>query len=91
MKHKVVCVECGKTERIIVEKGKPVPDGWLYYGKLNVNVCQTDKFFYKPRDSEKGFLGKLEKVPNDCYDPNVKPKYVEFWVCKECDKKEAKP
>ena len=85
MKHKVVCAECGKTERIIIEKGKPMPDGWLYYGKLNVNACQTDKFFYKPKDPEKGFFGEFERVPNECYSPFVKPKYVELWVCKECD------
>jgi hypothetical protein len=86
MKHKVTCMDCGKVSRIEVEHGKKVESGWLYYGKLNINVCQTDKYFWRPKNPEKSFLGDLERVPNECYDPNVKPKYVELWVCPTCAK-----
>jgi len=83
MKHKVTCMDCGKTERIIVFRGKRIKSGWAYYGKINVNACQTRKYFLRPRDQTKIFEN-LEKVPNSCYDPNVKPKNVEMWSCPQC-------
>ena|SRR5271157_3481119 len=83
MKHKVTCMDCGRTEIIEVERGKPPPNGWQYFGKLNVNTCQTSKYFLRPID-QKNICGKCEKIPNECYDPKVKPKYAEMWVCPNC-------
>jgi len=76
-------MDCGKTERIIVEHGKRIMPEWYYYGKINVNGCKTSKYFLRPLD-QTSFLGPVEKIPNDCYDPQVKPKYVEMWTCPEC-------
>ena len=89
MKHKVTCMDCGKVSRIEVEHGKKIEADWLYYGKMNVNSCQTDRYFWKAKDNSKP-LENLVKVPNSCFDPKVKPKNVELWVCKECDEKGAK-
>lgn len=83
MKHRVTCMDCGKTERIEVEKGKHVMSGWAYYGKLNVNACQTDKYLYKTKRDAKDIFD-MERVLNACYDPEVKRKLVEMWVCPEC-------
>lgn len=85
MKHRVTCMDCAKTERIDLAKDTDY-GGWSYYGKLNINSCQTDKFFYKSRTPEKLDLDDLERVSNPCYNPKVKPKYVEMWVCPECEK-----
>ena len=88
MKHKVICMDCGKTERILIDD-KKIKSNWKYYGKINVNACQTDKFHYIQKDPAKGFGDEdnWEKVPNRCYNPSVKPKLVEMWVCPECSKK----
>ena len=83
MMHKVSCMDCGRTERIEVHYGQPIKSGWAYYGKLNINVCQTSKYFLKPKD-QKNLLGECEKIPNRCYDPKVKPKYAELWSCPKC-------
>lgn len=88
MKHKVTCMDCGKIERVEVERGKKIKSGWWYYGKTNINACQTDKFFWKAIDPAKGICDRdnMEKVPNPCYDPKVKPKLVEMWTCPDCVK-----
>lgn len=83
MKHKVVCMDCGKTERITVEHKKKIESEWRFYGKINVNSCQTDKYFWTAKDQTKP-LENMVKVPNSCYDPHVKPKFVELWVCPNC-------
>ena len=83
MKHKVTCMDCGKTERIIVEHGKKVLGGWGYYGKMNINSCQTDKYHYTSKDPKK-VLEDLVLVPNACYDPSVKRKMAELWSCPDC-------
>ena len=91
MMHRVTCMDCGKTERIEVEHHKKIESGWVYYGKLNLNSCKTDKVFYKIREG--GTMLNLKdwiKVPNICYDPTVKPKNVELWECPECHKKDEK-
>jgi hypothetical protein len=82
MKHKVTCMDCGKTERIEVEHGKKIESNWKYFGTININSCQTDKYFYKQKHPEKPFdIDDFEKAPNSCYDPNIKPKFVEMWEC----------
>ena len=83
MKHKVTCMDCGKTERIIVEHGKKVSGGWGYYGKMNINSCQTDKYHYTPKDP-KGDIFDWKRVPNSCYNPKIKRKMVELWSCTTC-------
>lgn len=82
MKHKVTCMDCGKTERIIIQPSDKITK-WGYYGKINVNGCKTSKYFLKPKD-QKNILGECEKIPNSCYDASVKPKYVELWSCPQC-------
>lgn len=85
MKHKVTCMDCGKTEPIEIQKG--LPNGgseWGYYGKLNVNSCQTSKFLLKQRVQGKLDFNDMVKIDNPCYDPKVKPKYVEVWCCPQC-------
>jgi hypothetical protein len=85
MKHKVTCMDCGKTAIIEVKRGKKIRSDWWYYRKININACQTSKYFLKIKDQSnpKWLLDKnnVEKVPNSCYDPKVKPKYVELWEC----------
>ena len=90
-KHLVQCMDCEKTERIEVTVGQKVESGWVYWGKIDVNSCQTNKFFWGLKDNSKGFCDKdnMKKVPNSCYDPRVKPKFVEMWECPECSKKEV--
>ena len=90
MKHKVTCMDCGKTDRIEVTVGKKVESGWIYWGKINVNSCQTDKFHWRMKDQSKGFGDEdnTEKVTNPYYNPKVKPKFVEMWECPECVKVE---
>ena len=83
MKHKVTCMDCGKIERIEVEHDKKIECGWFYYGKLNVNCCETDKFFWTAKDQSKP-LENMVKVPNSCFDPIVKPKFAELWICPSC-------
>jgi len=83
MKHEVTCMDCGKTEHIEVYHGQPIKSGWVYYGKLNVNTCETSKYFLRPKDQTKIFEN-CERIPNNCYDPTVKPKYVEMWTCPQC-------
>ena len=90
MKHKVTCMDCDKTERIEVEKGKKIMCGWAYYGKLDVNVCRTNKYFYKaPEGVDFCDFEKHVRVKNSCYNPSVKRKYVEMWVCPACLEKEG--
>ena len=88
MKHKVTCMDCGKTDRIEVERGKKIHSDWRYWGKININSCQTDKFFWETKDPSKGFGDEDNwvKVPNSCYNPKIKPKYVEMWECLDCTK-----
>ena len=87
MKHKVTCMDCGKTERILIE-GKEIKSNWKYYGKINVNACQTDKFHFIIEGSLLDSKN-WKKIPNRCYNPSVKPKLVEMWVCPGCFKKIA--
>ena len=86
MKHKVICMDCGRTERIEVERGKKIESDWVYWDKINVNACQTDKFHWKVNGS---LLDRKnwKKIPNLCYNPEVKPKMVKIWECPECSKK----
>jgi len=76
-------MDCGKTERIEVHHGQHIDSDWAYYGKLNINGRQTSKYFLKPIDPDNLF-GAVEKIPNSCYDPKVKPKNVEMWSCPQC-------
>jgi len=61
MKHKVVCSLCGKSE-IIEILNRKIPNRWRYYGKLNVNACQTSKYYYK---FPEGFPKKIEDWDGD--------------------------
>jgi ribosomal protein L37AE/L43A len=93
MKHKVTCMSCGKTEVIEIIDGRLKSEySWVYFGKINVNSCKTDKFHWRVKDVSKSLLDKhnLEKVPNPCYDSKVKPKMVEMWECPGCYKKVEK-
>ena len=85
MKHKVICMDCGKTERIIVDHKKKIESEWRFYGKINMNACETDRYFWTGKDQNKP-LENMIKVSNSHYDPKVKPKYVELWTCPTCVK-----
>ena len=82
---KVTCVQCGKIEWIDVSEN--IPDEWRYYGEINVNSCKTDKYMWRMKDNAKSIF-ETERIKNSCYDPSVKPKWVELWFCKECDEKD---
>ena len=85
MKHKVTCMDCGKIERIEVERGKKIVSGWGFYGKINVNSCKTDRFFFKIREGGTMLNPKdWIKITNSCDDPKVKKKEVEMWSCPTC-------
>jgi hypothetical protein len=86
MKHKVQCMDCGKTKKIDVQRG--LPNGgsdWGYYGKLCLNSCATDKFFFKIREGGT-MLNRKDwiKVPNQNYKPTVKREMAEMWSCPQC-------
>lgn len=76
-------MDCGKIERFEVHHGQHINSDWAYYGKLNINFCKTSKYFFRCKDQTEIFEN-LERVPNSCYDPKVKPKYVEMWSCPQC-------
>jgi len=83
--HRVNCACCGKAERIEIKPEGAIPSGWKYFGRVNVNTCQTDKFFWKvPEGVDWKDTDKWKKVPNACYDPKAKKKLVEYWECPEC-------
>lgn len=89
--HSVECMDCGKKARIEIETDGTNKHGWVYQGKHDINTCQTNKYFYQipdgiPFDDFKNW----KKVPNKCYDPKVKRKYVEMWSCAECEKEVVK-
>jgi hypothetical protein len=87
MRHKVTCMDCGDAGRIEVTRGEKVRSGWLYYGKLNIHACQTDKYVYTIPEGFSLLDDKWDRVKNQCYNSSVKPKYVEMWVCPDCAKK----
>jgi len=82
MKHHVTCAVCSKEAFIQVGNGAEKESGWLFFGKINVNSCQTTKYFYRFNFDNKEF--EKEKMPNKCYNPNIKPKFVEYWECQNC-------
>jgi hypothetical protein len=82
-------MDCGKQVWIEVEKGKNIKSGWGYWGKLNIHSCETSKYFLTPRDPNKPTdFNDMVRVENKCYNPLVKPKYVELWSCPECIEKQ---
>lgn len=89
LKHKVRCATCGKRETIKIVN-REIPENWAYFGKIDVNVCKTSKYFLKPhggRKTQNHPLGSLIKIPNSCYNPKAKHKFVEYWECRECVEK----
>jgi len=90
MKHHVECDTCGKTEVIEVEKDKPTPYEWCYWGDINVNWQKTNKYFYRSRDPEHFDIDDCERIRNPDYDPKVKRKMVEDWQCHDCCKCDKK-
>ena len=86
MKHKVRCMDCGKEDKIEVIKGKQIPKNWYFYGRLNYNSLCTEKFVYKVINFNPF---RTEKIKNMSYNPEVKTKTMELWVCEKCQK-EAK-
>lgn len=78
MMHRVICSTCGKEERISVERGKRIEGKWKYYGKICLNSYSTDKYYYRWDDFTSDKWTK-EKNPN--YNPEIHPKYAEYWEC----------
>ena len=89
MKHKVTCMDCGKKETLTFDPEGKNKQEWIYWGKINVASCKTDKYFWKQKNPKMGFeRSNLVKVANPCFDASVKPKWVEMWECLECYQKE---
>ena len=85
MRHKVICSDCGKKGIVEIDENGKFDSEWIYFGKIDVNFCKTNKYFYRlPKGASVGDFEKHVKVKNSCYDPNVKRKYVEIWECPEC-------
>lgn len=82
IKHSVRCATCGKGEIIKVVKGE-TPENWFYGGKMDVNICQTSKYEFTPKDP-KHPLDDAVKSLNPCYDPKAKHKFAEYWECPGC-------
>ena len=91
LNHKVSCAKCGRSERIEIKLNGAIPSGWKYFGKINVNVCQTEKYFYKvPEGVDWKDVEKWKRVPNKCYNPKIRPKMVEYWEGPCCNKEGSK-
>lgn len=89
MKHKVTCMDCGKVEYVVVERGKKVESDWIFYGKVCLNPCTTDKFHFKIRDGGTMLNPKdWIKIVNPNYDSAVKRKIAEMWSCPQCQQKQ---
>lgn len=86
MRHKVSCVVCGKKGIVDVNNKtrKILGKDWYYYGKANVNCIKTDKYLYKVVSCKPDLV--TERFSNPNYDSNAKPKLVEHWECKKCNK-----
>jgi len=83
--HHVKCAECGKEGLVeIDELGHILTKGWYYFGKINVNECQTSKYVYEVPEGFTLDTKKWKRVRNPCYNPKVKRKFVEYWECEEC-------
>lgn len=81
----VRCAACGKRETIKIVNGR-IPENWSYFGKVDVNACETSKYFLQPKNPEHP-LDDLIKTPNPCYDPKARHKFAEYWKCRECVEK----
>lgn len=86
MKHKISCVVCGKEDVVEIDNKtrRILNKNWHYYGKMNINSSKTDKYLYKVISWKPDFV--TEKVSNSDYKPKAKPKIVEHWECKSCNK-----
>lgn len=81
----VTCIDCGKTERVRVIGKHRVLGDWIYGGTMDINTCKTSKYFYKMLpNAGPGNEWKTERVLNKSYDPKIKRKYRELWLCKQC-------
>jgi len=85
VKHRVRCAVCGRRGIIKIDNdGNILSNAWNYFGKHNINVFKTSKFFYRYEDGH--FLDRKYriKVENKEFDATVRPKFVEYWECKRC-------
>lgn len=87
LKHRVMCATCGKRETIKIVNRK-IPENWGYFGKIDVNACETSKYVLESKNPKRP-LDDMVKIPNPCYDPKAKHKFVEYWECRECMDKET--
>ena len=81
MRHKVTCATCGKTEIIVVEKGRKIESEWRYYGKINITPIQTSEYFYRFVGGDFEYNNNWVKEKNNYFNPTVKPRYLEWWEC----------
>lgn len=91
-KKNVQCMLCGRKGTVEIYKNKkPISNDFIYLGNPNVNIFETDKYFYelvkdkngKPVKTKNGKI-KFKKIRNKSYDKKANPIYFEEWICKEC-------
>jgi len=83
MEHRVSCVVCGKKDIVkIDDKTFKIFGNWYYYGKINVNSTQTDKYVHRVISWKPRFVTK--KIVNSEYNKKAKPKLIEYWECEKC-------
>lgn len=72
----VTCVICGK--KATGKKRELVILGWSYLGRLDTNAYKREMTVFQFNK------GILMEVPNPMYDPTVKKKIIDMWVCPRC-------
>lgn len=81
----VKCLHCGKKELIDIDSKGKTSSGWVYYGKIDLNVLRTEKYLYEIQFE--GDSQKWIKKENPDYNPKAKKKEIEYWECPICSQK----
>lgn len=86
----------GYRKTIFTYLGPEIPDKerWLYFGEIDIKSNLTEKYCYK-FNSVTEYLNNINiknhdkelkkyQIKNIKYNPKIKPKYVQCWVCPDC-------
>lgn len=87
MRHKILCILCGKKGSVEMDgkTGEILDKNWYYFGKMNINFMKTDRYHYEVVRTRPDL--ETKKVLNLRYGAKAKPKMLEHWECRECSKK----